>query len=142
MESAFWDSSALVPLCVQQRSSLAVRRMIANYPIVVWWSTSLEMRSAFARLQRMKQLSPDQHAAAGRRLEQLRETWREMQPTQSIRRQAESLVDRFPLKAADSLQLAAALAWCSGSASGRVFISGDRQLLDAAAQLGFRAIEA
>jgi len=63
-----------------------------------------------------------------------------MQPTEALRAHAEALVDRFPLKAADSLQLAAALAWCGDSPQGRAFISGDKQLLLAASQLGFHAI--
>jgi hypothetical protein len=46
------------------------------------------------------------------------------------------------LKAADAQQLAAALAWCIGRTKGRAFISGDSQLLDAARQLGFHAVEA
>jgi len=51
-------------------------------------------------------------------------------------------VDRFPLKAADAQQLAAALTWCLGRTKGRALISGDSQLLDAARQLGFHAVEA
>ena len=68
-------------------------------------------------------------------------SWREMQPNEEVRAKAESLLDRFPLKAADALQLAAALAWCRERPAKRTFISGDKQLLDAAQQLGFDAIE-
>jgi len=46
------------------------------------------------------------------------------------------------LKAADAQQLAAALVWCIGRTKGRVFISHDSQLLDAARLLGFQAVEA
>jgi predicted nucleic acid-binding protein len=63
-------------------------------------------------------------------------------PSDSLRDEAERLIDRFPLRAADALQLAAALSWCIGRPKGRVFISGDRQLLDAARELGFHVIEA
>ena len=45
---------------------------------------------------------------------------------------------RYPLKAADALQLAAAWTWCSGKAASCVFISADAQLLDAAGQVGFQ----
>jgi predicted nucleic acid-binding protein len=72
----------------------------------------------------------------------MRSDWREVDPSESLREQAERLVDRFPLKAADAQQLAAALTWCIGRPKGRAFISGDGQLLDAAKQLGFHAIEA
>jgi hypothetical protein len=86
-------------------------------------------------------LSPAENLSAQAGLDELRRSWREMQPSEALREQAESLLHRFPLKAADSLQLAAALAWCLGRAKGRVFISGDSQLLDAARHLGFSAIE-
>jgi predicted nucleic acid-binding protein len=142
MELAFWDSSSLVPLCVQQQASAAVRQLISRYQMVVWWSTAVEMRSAFARLLRMGQLTPAEHAVARECLDQMRHAWRELQPSEPLREQAESLLDRFPLKAADALQLAAALAWCLGRPNQRVFISGDGQLLEAARQLGFHAVEA
>jgi uncharacterized protein len=142
VELAFWDSSALAPLCVVQPSSLTVRELTERYGMVVWWSTPVEMRSAFARLLRTGQLDANQHAVAREMLHRLRHTWRELQPTETLREQAEMLIERFPLKAADALQLAAALAWCAGKPDGRVLISGDVQLLQAAQQLGFVGVEA
>ena len=142
MEPAFWDSSALVPLCVQKQTSAIVRRLLRQHEMVVWWSTPVEMRSAFARLLRIGQLTPSEHVSAGQALEQLRRAWRELQPTDRLRADAEMLVDRFPLKAADAFQLAAAHSWASGKPRSRVFISGDIQLLQAARQCGFQAVEA
>ncbi|HEY1161423.1 MAG TPA: hypothetical protein VGE83_12375 [Terracidiphilus sp.] len=75
-------------------------------------------------------------------LDELRSNWQELLPTDELRSQAERLIDRFPMKAADALQLAAALAWCGGRPRARAVISGDAQLLDAARQLGFQGIEA
>ncbi len=109
--------------------------------MAVWWSTPVEMRGAFARLVRMGQLSPNDHVQAQVRLDSIRSDWREVDPSEPLREQAERLVDRFPLKAADAQQLAAALVWCIGRPEGRVFISGDSQLLEAARQLGFHAVE-
>jgi predicted nucleic acid-binding protein len=142
MEPAFWDSSALVPLCVQKQTSAIVRRLLRRHEMVVWWSTPVEMRSAFARLLRTGQLMPSEHVSAGQGLEQLRRGWRELQPTDRLRAEAETLVDRFPLKAADALQLAAALTWSSGKPRNHVFICGDSQLLQAARKCGFQAVEA
>jgi predicted nucleic acid-binding protein len=110
--------------------------------MIVWWSAPVEIRGAFARLLRMGQLTSNEHVGAQVRLDELRSNWREISPEQAIRVQAERLVDRFPLRAADALQLAAALAWCLGKPRGRPFISGDNRLLDAARQLGFQGIEA
>jgi predicted nucleic acid-binding protein len=141
MDDAFWDTSALIPLCVRQRSTSTVQTLSAQYQKVVWWSTPVEIRSGFARLIRMGQLTPNGLVQAQVTLEELRAIWQEVDPSETLREQAERLVDRFPLKAADAQQLAAALTWCIGRPKGRAFISGDSQLLDAARQLGFQAIE-
>ena len=138
MKAAFWDTSALVPICVQQQPSAAVRQLLRQYELAVWWSTPVEMRSAFERLLRTGELTGAQHAAAGIRLEKLRSGWRELQPSEALRSHAETLLMRYPLKAADALQLAAAWTWCSGKTASCVFISADAQLLDAAGQVGFQ----
>jgi predicted nucleic acid-binding protein len=142
MDYAFWDASALVPLCVMQRATPVVEALSAQYRIAVWWSTPVEMRGAFARLVRMGQMTPTGQVQALVTLDGMRSVWREIDPSEPLREQAERLVDRFPLKAADAQQLAAAMTWCGGRTRGRAFISGDSQLLDAARQLGFQAIEA
>jgi len=137
---AFWDTSALVPLCVRQQPSATVRQLLEQHEIAVWWATPVEMRSAFERLLRMGQLTAPEHAAAGTRLEQLRRGWRELQPTEALRAQAESFLTSYVLKAADALQLAAAWIWCSGNPQAHVFISGDSPLLEAARQVGFQTV--
>jgi predicted nucleic acid-binding protein len=142
MEPSFWDSSSLVPLCIEQRASHAARTLNQTYGIVVWWAAPVEIRSAFARLLRMGQLTHNGQVGALVRLDGMRQKWREILPAEKIRELAERLPDRFILSAADALQLAAALAWCSGRPRGRAFISGDAQLLEAARQLGFQDIEA
>lgn len=142
MNPAFWDTSALVPLCVRQQPSPAMTRLLKRYQIVVWWATSVEMRSAFERLLRMGQLTAPEHAAAGLRLNRLRRGWRELQPSESLRSQAEIFLASYPLKAADSLQLAAAWVWSAGAPQSCIFISGDAQLLEAARQLGFQIVAA
>ena len=142
MHPAFWDSSSLVPICIAQRPAAPIRNLISRYQVVVWWCTSVEIRSAFARLVRTGELTPTEHARAQTHLDRVRLSWREIKPTEKLRKNAEFLLDHFPLKAADSLQLAAALAWCGDSPQELPFISGDRQLLSAATQLGFHAIPA
>ena len=142
MDYAFWDSSTLVRLCVQRQATPAALALSKQYQMAVCWSAPVEVRGAFARLVRMGQLSPNEHVQAQIRLDRMRSDWLEVDPSEPLREQAERLVDRFPLKAADAQQLAAALAWCLGRPKGRVFISGDSQLLDATRQLGFQAVEA
>ena len=53
---AFWDSSALVPLCVRQGITPRAIALYKSYEAVVWWATPVEIASALARLVRMQQL--------------------------------------------------------------------------------------
>ena len=140
MESAFWDSSALVPLCVEQEATPAAEALAEKYKMVVWWVAPVEIRSAFARLLRVGQMTPRGLVEAQIALENLRAAWREITPGPALREEAERLVERFSLRAAGALQLAAALAWRMGRPQGRVFVSGDLLLLEAARQLGFNGI--
>jgi len=141
MEPAFWDSSSIVPLCARQHGTAAAEALIERYSMIVWWATPVEVRGALARLLRARELTSSQHVGAQVRCGDLRSKWREISPASAVRDRAERLLDRFPLKAADSLQLAAALAWTSERPRMRAFISGDAQLLEAARQLGFQVCE-
>jgi predicted nucleic acid-binding protein len=140
MIPAFWDTSALVPLCVSQPASASARNLASRYEVVAWWATSVEMQSAFERLARMGQLTMAESHAAQLGLNRLRRGWREMQPSESLRAQAHTLLGLCPLRAADALQLAAALVWASGNPTACVFISGDEQLLAAAKLTGFQVV--
>lgn len=140
IETAFWDTSALVPLCIQQQNSSLAGRFTSQYDIAVWWGTGVEARSAFARDLRNGMISAAEHRLAILRLGKMREDWREILPDENLRSFAEDLPDRFSMRAADALQLAAAYMWTLQNPFGRPFISGDKRLLDAAEQLGFRTI--
>ena len=85
-------------------------------------------------------LAPKERSHAEQGVEMLRRGWREIQPSESLRAQAEVLLQQHSLRAADALQLAAAVAWAAGDVGGQVFISGDEQLLGAAAKIGFQVV--
>lgn len=74
------------------------------------------------------------------RLRALAEDWTEIAPRDVVRSLAGELLDSYPLRAADSLQLAAALVWCRQRPTGRAFLSSDQRLLSAAAAVGFAVI--
>ncbi len=63
--------------------------------------------------------------------------WREVVPSGALRSHAIRLVRLHPLRAADALQLAAALDWMERAPDGAVFITADRQLGRAARAEGF-----
>jgi hypothetical protein len=47
------------------------------------------------------------------------------------------MLDKYPLRAADSLQLAAALTWSNKRPAKRSFVSADQRLAEAARVVGF-----
>ena len=65
---AFWDASAIVPLCVGQPGSGFARTALRNRSIAVWWGTPVETISAFARLARAGDLDERQFQMAIARL--------------------------------------------------------------------------
>lgn len=135
---AFWDASAIVPLCCSQPATLQGRRLHRELKrIVVWWGTPLEVRSALARLVREGQLAPDDRARAVDLLTRLRVTWDEILPSEKVRTLAEDMPDTHGLRAADAAQVAAALVWCRERPKGRTFVCFDQRLRSAASTLGF-----
>lgn len=133
----FWDSSAVVPLLVHQPSTPVARAVYEADPdLVVSWSTPVECASAVARLVREAVLTRAEEAAALERLAVLRRHWHEMLPGDRLRAQAERVLRLHPLRAADALQLAAALEWSGTPASGRL-VTFDTRLAHAAEREGF-----
>lgn len=135
---AFWDASAIVPLCCSQPATAQGQRLRRELKrMVVWWGTPLEARSAFARLVREGKLTAAQRATAVRLLAQLRIAWDEVLPTEKARSLAEDLPDSHDIRAADAAQLAAALVWCRERPKQRPLVCFDERLRTAAASLGF-----
>jgi len=136
---AFWDTSALVPLCVRQSITPSAIALYKSYEVVVWWATPVEIASALARLVRIRQLDSGQWSRAHKLAKELADVWSMIQPSDALRAKATLLVDRFDLRAADSLQMAAALEWCEDVPQGRVFLTADQKLREAAMVSGFDA---
>jgi predicted nucleic acid-binding protein len=136
---AFWDASALVPLCVGQTTTPRAIALYKRYEAVIWWATPVEIASALARLVRMKQLDSGGWAKARQLAAALADAWFVIQPSDVLRAKAAQLVDRYDLRAADALQLAAALEWCQDNPQGRVFLTADQKLREAAVLTGFDA---
>ena len=134
---AFWDTSAILPLCTHQRQSDPARQMTRHFRPVVWWGTRIEAVSGIRRLLRENLLTIDQSAMAMTRLDQLQSRWDEIIPTEAVRETAELLLGRHKLRAGDALQLAAALEWCGHHPRGKIIVGADNDLLRAAAAEGF-----
>lgn len=138
---AFWDASAVLPLCFHQPATGTLSRLVRKQRrLVVWWGTSVEVRSALSRLVREGVLAEEGHRQSLARLSFLRRSWAEILPTERLRTLAEDLPDQYGLRAADAFQLAAAVVWCKERPQMRPFVCFDHRLADAADRLGFTVI--
>ena len=137
----FWDTSAVVPLLVTQPLSGSLHAEYDRDPsLVVWWATRVECASAIAHLEREGGLNLDEAGAARARLDALSAAWSELQPTTPVRRKAERLLRVHALRAADALQLAAALAAADDDPRSLPVLTTDDRLALAAEREGFLVV--
>ena len=139
--TAFWDSSALVPLCIREAGSRQAQLYLRKFDLVVWWGSLVEVHSAICRLHRAKEITDANKQGAVARLRLLSRGWREVLPDDQVRELASESLDKYLLRAADALQLAASLIWCHKQPSRRSFICADRRLAHAADAVGFSVLE-
>jgi len=136
----FWDTSALVPLLLQQLATSEVEALLAEDPdMVAWWGTAVECASAAARLRREDRLSIREEERVLAAVSALRAAWVEVLPSEEVQERAMRLLRVHPLKAADALQLAAALVW-AGSPQSAELVTLDERLALAARLEGFKVL--
>ena len=106
----FWDASAIVPLVASEKATGACRSVLAeDTDIVVWFLTPVEVISALTRRLREKSIKPIEFSRAKQQLAALEKAWSEVISVKRVRERARRLLEIHPLRAADSLQLGAAL---------------------------------
>ena len=136
----FWDTSAIIPLLVREPRTDRVRELLElDAELAVWWGTPVECWSALSRHAREGGFGPDAEDAAAARLDALRAAWYEVLPTEQVRTAARRLLRVHPLRAADALQLAAALVWAFGAEDAE-FVSADDRLCGAARLEGLAVV--
>ena len=137
----FWDSSAMVPLTLEEPRSPRIAGLLKDdEAMVAWWGSMVECASAYARQRRNRTLSDQGEVQALRLLHMLAANWTEIQPSADLRSAALRLLSVHPLRAADSLQLAAALIWADFRPRGHAFLCLDDRLRDAAQREGFTVL--
>src|SRR5262245_6436448 len=134
---SFCDSSAIVPLLVVEERSNQVRELWRDdsQPFV-WWGTPVECRSALARRSR------EGHRLANcsvlrRDFADSRRSGGKFPPSETVRQTAISLFLRYAMRAADALQLAAAIAVVSQPGVNHAFVSFDERLRNGARSESF-----
>jgi uncharacterized protein len=139
----FWDNSALVPLLVGEATTDAMIALAREDPaMLVWWAAEVECVPAVARLEREDDLSGEAAQAALGRLDALSEGWHEVQSVELVRRTARRLLRVHGLRAADALQLAAAVVAAEGNSSSLEIVTLDDRLAEAARREGFAVLGA
>jgi predicted nucleic acid-binding protein len=139
--TAFWDASALVPLCIHEAASRQTQSFLRRFAPVVWWGSLVEVHSAICRLHRDQEITDLDKQGATARLRLLSRGWREILPGDEVRELATQSLDKYSLRAADSLQLASSLIWCEQRPSKRSFICADHRLAAAAESTGFLVLK-
>lgn len=139
----FWDASAIIPLCINEPQTKVVKNILKkDGSMAAWWGSVVECHSAFARLRRDGFLKHKEEDQVRNLLAILSEAWTEIEPSEDIRDIASRLLLLHPLRAADSLQLAAALVCAGKTPKGHYFACLDRRLRDAARKEGFTVMPA
>ncbi len=137
----FWDSSAIVPLLVKEAASSATHQLLTeDRDMTVWWASEVECLSALMKLERARQISPEQLRIALNRLSEFAADWHEIIPARELREAAKRFLRLHPLSAADSLQLAAAVLASENDPASIAFVSLDARLRDAASRQGFTRV--
>jgi predicted nucleic acid-binding protein len=138
----FWDSSAIVPLCVEETATDRALALVAEDPeVAIWWGTPVECASAVARLEREAALTPAEAAEAFQRLDLLARSWFEIEPHDELREVARRLLRVHSLRAGDALQLAAAYLAAERRPPTLEVVTVDERLRQAAVKEGFRVLD-
>ena len=135
----FWDSSAIVSLVVAQPGSREAERWIAeDARPAIWTLTPVEVASALQRLGREGALKDTEVREAEVVADEVGRRAHVIADIERVKALATRLLRVHALRAADALQLGAALAWADGDPRGMALHTLDRRLATAAEREGFR----
>lgn len=139
----FWDSSAIVPLLVNEpKTAEAQTALKGDRAIMVWCLTFLEATSALNRRLRTEEIHFGHFRAGEERLKKLSAAWDQIVFSDKLTQLTARLLRTHPLRTADALQLAAALVAGGHDASQVNFFSYDERLNEAAAREGLSLFDA
>lgn len=134
----FWDSSALVPLLLYEPASGSVRSLLdEDSAILAWRLAGTEVVSALWHRRRAGEIDEAVRVSAEMSLAVLEKVWTTVEDAAHVDRRARRLLAVHPLRAADALQLAAALVACDERPDVLAFVTLDGRLGDAARREGF-----
>lgn len=137
----FWDSSALVAAAVDERGTAAVRRVDnEDEERTIWALSDVEAASALWRRRRANDLSEPAREKAQREIDLALANAAIVSDLAAVSIRARRLLATNNLRAADALQLGAALVACDDDPSQLPFVTLDDRLAEAAAREGFTVL--
>jgi predicted nucleic acid-binding protein len=133
----YWDSSAILPLLLEEERTGAVVAIHAQDPDqAVWCLTEVEIAAALARRVR-DGLATERADSVRNEFKRYSQRWTSVGSLELVRSRALRLVNIHPLRAADALQLGAALIVSGERPDSLPFVCLDDRLRDAARREGF-----
>jgi len=128
----FWDSSGILALLLKEKGSPETLKLYReDEDQSVWCLTEVEIASALSRCLR-EGMDPQDETVARTQFRVLLGRWIEVTSVESVRARALRLLGTHPLRAADALQLAAALVFCDERTESLPFVCLDDRLAEAA----------
>jgi predicted nucleic acid-binding protein len=138
----FWDASGLLPLLLEEPRSERMKVLYdEDHAQSVWCLTEIEIASALARRVR-EGTSVVSAESARKQSGWLAQHWTEIGSVVPVRSRALRLLNTHALRAADALQLAAALVACDERPDSFPFVCLDDRLREAARKEGFPVLPA
>jgi hypothetical protein len=95
----FWDSSAIIPLCIEEKETRPIQNIAKkDGMLVLRWGSIVECYSAPGRLRRDGFLKPQEETQALAFLSELAGVWTETEPSDEIPNITRCLIQNYPFK--------------------------------------------
>jgi uncharacterized protein len=141
----YLDTSALVKLYVRETGTEQMMTLASparGHTLAILGLTRVEFRAAVRRRERAGDLPQESAEGLIAMLDGHLQTLYLVQPvTEEVLEQAAALLDRYPLRAYDAIQLAGCMALQSKVSEQPSFVCSDRDLLQAAELEGFDVLD-
>jgi predicted nucleic acid-binding protein len=137
----YWDSSALIALAIDEKATKSVRDLSREDPeLLVWILSEVEISSALWRRRRSNELTEAVRAEAQRQMDVTISNAVVVADVPAVVRRAGRLLATHTLRAADAMQLAAALLACEDDPARLPLVTIDDRLAEAATREGFTVV--
>ena len=137
----YWDSSALIAIAIDEKATKSVRDLSREDPeLLVWILSEVEITSALWRRRRSNELTEAIRAEAQRQMDVTISNAVVVADVPVVVRRARRLLAAHTLRAADAMQLAAALLACEDDPARLPLVTIDDRLAEAATREGFMVL--